>query len=86
MKLGNLKVTALLIESGADVNPKSDVGKTPLYVTMTDRARWFKLGTGNISKLLMDNCADVTAKDEKLETPLHFADLQGLCHGFSLPY
>ncbi|KAF4518750.1 hypothetical protein B566_EDAN006154 [Ephemera danica] len=60
----------VLIKEGADINPQSDDGRTPLHMTAIH-------GRFTRSKILMDNGAIVDCKDQNGCTPLHIAALYG---------
>ena len=59
----NLEVAELLLDRGADVNAKNDLGQTPLYHADSE-----------VAELLLDHGADVNAKNDFGQTPLHYAD------------
>ena len=63
---GQKKVVELLIEKGADVNAKCDVGWTPLHNAAA-------YGHKEIIELLIAKSADVNAKNKDLNTPLDLA-------------
>ncbi|XP_019873671.1 ankyrin repeat domain-containing protein 49 [Aethina tumida] len=66
------EVALLLIENGADVDAKTDMGWTPLHSC----CHWNSLDCANI---LLQHGADVNAQSEGGQTPLHVA----ACHGAS---
>jgi hypothetical protein len=67
---GHLDICRLLIDKGAQVNTKDEVGSTPLhYAAMHGRIE--------IVRLLCDHGADIEASDNDGCTPLHFATLNG---------
>ena len=57
----NATVAKVLIDAGADVNVKTDKGKTPLH----------NCGSAEIAKLLINAGLDINAKDINGYTPLH---------------
>lgn len=69
--MGHVKVAALLIENGADVNAKENNGFTPLHrAAAKDHVK--------VAALLIEKGADVNAKDEiQGNTPLHTAAFDG---------
>ena len=63
----NLDVLQYLVDQGADVNAKDNMGRTPLH----DKAAYD--ADFDMMKCLVENGADVNAKTDKNATPLHFA-------------
>jgi len=57
-----------LLEQGADVNARDDIGRTPLHATTS----WCFV---DVARLLIEHGADVNAKDKEGRTPLHVAVL-----------
>ena len=74
---GQKEVVELLIEKGADVNAKNDVGWTPLhnaaFSRYTRKRRFTVKGYKEIAELLISAGADVNAKDKNGKTPLDVA-------------
>ena len=62
----NEKCCQILIDSGAELNPKDDYGRTPLFY-MTSH------GFINCAKMLVVSGADVKVKDKNERTVLHYA-------------
>ena len=67
---GNIEAVNQHLAAGADVNTKSERGRTPLH----NAARW---GHKEIIELLIAKGADVNAKDEDGDTPLDWAPKTG---------
>jgi len=63
---GNIEAVNQHLAAGADVNTKSERGRTPLH----NAARW---GHKEIIELLIAKGANVNAKDEDGDTPLDWA-------------
>ena len=64
-----INMVKLLLDKGADVNKKTEYGKTPLhYACIGDNL--------DMAKFLIDNGADVNAKDDNGETSLHIISKQ----------
>jgi len=63
---GHLDVARLLVESGADVDARSEFGYTPLHVAAME-------GYLDVARLLVESGADVDARDKKGRTPLDLA-------------
>ncbi len=55
-----------MIEEGADVNAKDNLGKTPLHYSVEERDL-------DCLNFLIENGADVNAKDHLGKTPLHYS-------------
>ena len=58
----NADITLLLLEHGADVNAKSNYGKTVLHGA----------GSAEVAEILLKHSADVNAKNKLGLTPLHY--------------
>ena len=67
---GSTEMATLLLDIGADVDAKDDLGKTPLH----NIARY---GSTGMATLLLDRGADVDAKDGRGWSPLHNAAWNG---------
>jgi ankyrin repeat protein len=63
----HMKEVELLIDKGADVNAKDEVGWTPLHYAADN-------GHKDVAELLIAKGADVNAKNDYDETPLHIAE------------
>ena len=64
----NHELVKLLLENGADIDPKDNQGKTPLHY-----ASWKNSKEALI--LLLRNGADISVEDETSERPLYYATL-----------
>ena len=60
----------MLVDHGADVNARGELGKTPLHLAVE------RTGDDHIIKFLFKKGAEVNGKDEKGRTPLHYAIIQ----------
>ena len=71
VRAGNLEITRLLLEHGADMDAKTDDDIAPLHLAVR--------GAGNlkISRLLLERGASVDAKTDDNTTPLHLASGAG---------
>jgi len=67
---GNLRRIKELIETGTDVNVKTEYGYTPLHVAVITRNR-------AVVRYLLDNGADINAMNGNLETPYSLAAKKG---------
>ncbi|XP_033221035.1 putative ankyrin repeat protein RF_0381 isoform X2 [Belonocnema kinseyi] len=65
------KFLALLIDSGADINSKNEMGKTPLQIAIAD------FRSKNYLRILMDFGSDVNLQDGEGNSPLHWAIRMG---------
>ncbi|KAK3596887.1 hypothetical protein CHS0354_029074 [Potamilus streckersoni] len=63
---GHIKLVKKLIDSGADVNASTQLGRTALHVAAAQ-------GRGHIVDLLLERGADIDAEDEKGESALSIA-------------
>lgn len=61
---GDLDVARLLIEKGADVKARDELGFTPLHNS----------GSPEMTKLLLENGAEINARNKSGETPLFYAE------------
>lgn len=62
----NVQVVRILIERGADIHARTDLGWTPLH----SAAKWSALESASV---LIDSGADVNARSDGNVTPLHLA-------------
>ena len=67
---GDILSVRVLIENGADVNAKDELGKTVLHLATRE-------GHVEIVKILIEKGADVDVKDNERYTALHWATLDG---------
>jgi ankyrin repeat protein len=67
---GNVEISRLLVEHGADVRAQTKDGSTPLHLAAQH-------GTVPASRFLIEHGADVTADDKGVLTPLHLASREG---------
>jgi len=67
---GNIKLTELLINNGADLNSTNKYGRTPLYIASFE-------GYEKIVKLLISKGIDINIIDDDGWTPLHEASKRG---------
>ncbi|KAI5783318.1 hypothetical protein FPQ18DRAFT_111991 [Pyronema domesticum] len=70
-QFGDLDITRLLIDNGADVSATDKDGQTPLHLASI-------YGYEGVAKLLIDKGADVSATSEDGQTPLHLAPNEGV--------
>jgi hypothetical protein len=68
--MGYADVARLLLEHGADVNARDDLGDTPLHEAAH--------GHVDVVRLLLEHGADVNARDKNGQTPLHEAASWGV--------
>jgi hypothetical protein len=68
--LGDLNITPLLIDNGADVSATNEYRETPLHLASRE-------GHEGMAQLLIDSGADVSATDKYGQTPLHLASRDG---------
>ena len=67
---GNVELSRLLVEHGADVRAQTKDGSTPLHLAAQH-------GTVPAARFLIEHGADVTAEDKGALTPLHLASQEG---------
>ncbi len=67
---GHFKVVKLLLNAGAEVDPKTEAECTPLHVAS-------QLGYFKVVKLLLAAGADVQCENNKGYTPLQIAKIHG---------
>jgi len=67
---GDLKKVRKLVEEGADVNARDNIGYTPLHYAAS-------YGHLDVARLLLEEGADVNARDNAGWTPLHWAAAYG---------
>jgi predicted Fe-Mo cluster-binding NifX family protein len=70
-QFGDLDITRLLIDKGADVSATDEDGQTPLH-------RASEYGYKRVAQLLIDKGADVSVTDKDRRTPLHLASDEGV--------
>lgn len=64
-EFGNEAVTRFLIEHGADVNVKNELGMTPLFECWANE---------QVAEILIEHGANVNERSNDKKTPLHFAN------------
>jgi hypothetical protein len=67
---GFVDVVKILLEHGADVNPRNVDGITPLHLATV-------AGHVDVARILLEHGADVNTKNEDNQTPLHYAAIEG---------
>ena len=67
---GFVDVVKILLEHGADVNPRNVDGITPLHLATV-------AGHVDVARILLEHGADVNTKNEDNQTPLHYAATEG---------
>jgi cytohesin len=67
---GNVEVSRLLVEHGADVRAQNKEGSTPLHLAS-------RHGSVGVARFLLEHGADVTTEDNEGLTPLHLASREG---------
>ena len=67
---GNVEVSRLLVDHGADVGAQNKEGSTPLHLAAQH-------GTVPAARFLLEQGADVTTEDSEGLTPLHLASREG---------
>ena len=65
-KNGRLKMARFLLDRGADIQAKNDIGESPLHLAAQNNAR-------DTAALLLDRGAYIQARDKHGNTPLHDA-------------
>ncbi len=69
---GRATMVFTLLESGADVNVRSDSGETPLHYAVSRNA-FFEYNRPEIAEAILAKGADVNARSREGATPLHYA-------------
>ena len=67
---GNVEVSRLLVEHGADARAQNKEGSTPLHLAS-------RYGSVGVARFLLEHGADVTTEDNEGLTPLHLASREG---------
>jgi ankyrin repeat protein len=67
---GNVEVSRVLVEHGADVRAQNKEGSTPLHLAS-------RHGTVGVARFLLEQGADVATEDNEGLTPLHLASREG---------
>ncbi len=82
----DISATTLLLERGANVDAKTDLGNTPLHLAVASLTIELAARQGCVSDatLLLDHGADVNAQDKRDITPLHIAAVEGYGHTVAL--
>jgi ankyrin len=82
-EVGCPEVAQILLNCGADIDLRDDLGQVPLHLVSTQDSGMNK-DKGNaedkrliVAQLLLENGADVNALDDAHDTPLHFASSYG---------
>jgi hypothetical protein len=70
VKLNAIPRIKVLLEEGADVNARDELGECPLHIAAVR-------GYGQAASMLLDKGADINAGDERGLTPLHAAAWSG---------
>ncbi|TET33668.1 hypothetical protein E3J61_03735 [Candidatus Dependentiae bacterium] len=75
----DISATTLLLERSANLEAKTDLGKTPLHLAVASLTIDLAAGQRCVSDatLLLDHGADVNAQDKSGQTPLHIAAVKG---------
>mmetsp|Transcript_26984 Transcript_26984/g.23872 ORF Transcript_26984/g.23872 Transcript_26984/m.23872 type:complete len:111 (+) Transcript_26984:565-897(+) len=67
---GHLKCISVLLDSGAEIESKTSIGRTPLHLACMR-------GHYDVAKLLIDAGADINATDKDFSTPVHYVSEHG---------
>lgn len=73
---GRPKVARVLLDHGASVNAKNNLGRTPFH-ELARAVNWTGSDHLAVAQLLLENNVCLDARDEDHETPLHFASKYG---------
>ncbi|KAG9072581.1 26S proteasome non-ATPase regulatory subunit 10 [Linnemannia hyalina] len=68
--VGNVDITTLLLNKGANVNAKTETGTTPLHYASSKNHL-------DVARILLDKGADPKLDDDNKQTPLHRAAVRG---------